>query len=164
MPCTHCDADTLDHSDLCEVHHAQLVDLGEHAARCICWGCAKYFARNTGLMHRYRECAKAHPVTVALCLRLPRIAAGIAAGAILTVVDVAALDEQADANRTAWIAGLEADAEASEADALAGALDARGYARTAESLRAATGAHRVGALRAVREALPAIVRAAGCSL
>lgn len=112
VTCTHCPADPLADSELCETHHAERTLYGEHAARCICWGCAKYFARNTGLMHRYREHAKAHPVTVALCLRLPRIAAGIAAGAILTVVDVAALDEQADANRTAWIAGLEADSAA----------------------------------------------------
>jgi len=59
-----------------------------------------------------RETIARHPHTVALCLRLPRLAAAIAVGAILTVVDVAVLDERADAARDAWIAAIEADGEA----------------------------------------------------
>lgn len=108
MPCTHCSADRLDDSDLCEVHHAERDAVGEHPTACICWGCARFFPRNTGLAHVYRQTAKAHPTTVALCLRLPRIAAAMAAGALLTACDIAELDARADAARAAWIADLEA--------------------------------------------------------
>lgn len=62
--CTHCDAETADDSDLCEIHHAERARVGEHPTACICWGCARYFGRNTGLKARYIATAKAHPSTV----------------------------------------------------------------------------------------------------
>lgn len=107
--CTHCDAETTHDSDLCEVHHAERELVAEHPTACACWGCAKWFPRHTGLMARYRATAKAHPATVALCHRLPRIAAMITAGAILTVVDHAELGARCDAAREAWIAAIEAE-------------------------------------------------------
>lgn len=59
-----------------------------------------------------RETIARHPATVALAQRLPRLAAAIAVGAILTVVDVAVMSERADAARDAWIAAVEAEGEA----------------------------------------------------
>lgn len=59
-----------------------------------------------------RETIARHPATVALVQRLPRLAAAIAVGAILTVVDVAVMSERADAAREAWIAALEAEGDA----------------------------------------------------
>lgn len=119
--CTHCPADALDHSTLCEDHHAERDAVGEHPPACICWGCARYFAQNTGLKAVYIRNAKAHPATVALCLRLPRLAALAAAGVLLTVVDVAELNARADAAREARIVALEWEAEP-DAPALPGEL------------------------------------------
>lgn len=64
------------------------------------------------LAPRYRAAAAAHPVTVALVRRLPQLAALIAAGAILTVVDVAVMDERVGAARDQWIAAIEAEGDA----------------------------------------------------
>ncbi len=112
MCCTRCDADTVTDSDLCEVHHAERELVAEHPTGCACWGCAKWFPRHTGLMARYRATAKAHPVTVALCHRLPRIALAIVTGAYLTAWDRAELGARADAAREAWIAAVEAEGDA----------------------------------------------------
>lgn len=63
------------------------------------------------LAARCRATVAAHPVTVALCLRLPRIAAALACGALLLPCDRAMLDERADAARDAWVAALEAETD-----------------------------------------------------
>lgn len=93
----------------------------------LCEGCASDLAADgaqaerEALAARYADTARRHPATVALCLRLPRLAALAAAGALLTVVDVAELNARADAAREARIVALEWEAEP-DAPALPGEL------------------------------------------
>lgn len=65
-------------------------------------------AQREALAARYADTVARHPATVALCLRLPRLAAAMAVGALLTACDIAELDARADAAREAWIADLDA--------------------------------------------------------
>ena len=62
--CTHCAAEPLADSDLCEVHHAERAHYGEHATRCICWGCARYYPRPTGIFARYWQTRRTHQALV----------------------------------------------------------------------------------------------------
>ncbi len=63
------------------------------------------------LAARYLATVARHPTTVTLALRLPRIAALMAAGMLLAACDHAELNDRADATRDAWIAGLEAESD-----------------------------------------------------
>ena len=63
------------------------------------------------LAARYLATVARHPTTVTLALRLPRIAALMAAGMLLAACDHAELNDRADAAREAWIAGLEAESD-----------------------------------------------------
>jgi hypothetical protein len=63
------------------------------------------------LAARYLDTVARHPTTVTLALRLPRIAALMAAGMLLAACDHAELSDRADAVREAWIAGLEAESD-----------------------------------------------------
>lgn len=95
--CTHCSAAPADDSDLCDVHHAEREAVGEHPAACTCWGCARFFARNTGLFARYWQTRRTRPVLVHLVRR-----------AVFAAADRAELNARADVARDAWIADLEA--------------------------------------------------------
>lgn len=68
-------------------------------------------AQREDLAARYAATVARHPATVALCLRLPRLAAAMAVGALLTACDLAELDARADAAREAWIAAMDAEAD-----------------------------------------------------
>ncbi len=63
------------------------------------------------LAARYLDTVARHPTTVTLALRLPRIAAMMAAGMLLAACDHAEMAARADAAREAWIAGLEAESD-----------------------------------------------------
>ena len=63
--CTRCDADCAPDSDLCEIHHAARARFCEHPTACICWDCARWFPRHTGLKALYLRTVKAHLPTVA---------------------------------------------------------------------------------------------------
>ena len=95
--CTRCDADCAPESDLCHEHTAERACFGEHPTACACWGCAKWFARNTGIKALYLRTAKAQRSTVEFL----RVAAGEA-------FHRAMMNTIADASRAATIASIEA--------------------------------------------------------
>lgn len=87
---------------LCPTCAADLADDGETILR-----------ESAELAARYLETVARHPATVSLALRLPRLAALMAAGLLLAACDVAELDARADAAREAWIAAMEAEGDPS---------------------------------------------------
>lgn len=102
--CTRCDAETAPESDLCHAHDAERARYGEHPTACICWGCAKWFPRPTGIKALYLRTAEA-PLALVSSLR----------AVVRDAADRAAQNALADARREAVCADLAAlDADAME--------------------------------------------------
>ena len=97
--CTRCHADCAPDSDLCHAHHAERARFGEHPAACICWGCAKNFPQNTGLLARYRAVRAQHASTVTALHAV-----------VFAAAERAEQGAVADAHRAAWIEAVEIDA------------------------------------------------------